>query len=89
MEITNGIQVLNKTYLGYLNNSVGKLHYVFFDSQRDPANDPILLWLNGGPGCSSMIGMVYENGPFVLEYNTTEFTANKYSWNNKANLLYI
>ena len=43
-------------YPGYLNFSTGHFHYVFFDSQRDPDNDPVVLWLNGGPGCSSMIG---------------------------------
>jgi len=41
---------------GYLNFTKGDFHYVFFDSQRDPDNDPVVLWLNGGPGCSSLIG---------------------------------
>ena len=46
-------------YSGYLNFSMGAYHYIFFDSQKDPTNDPVVLWLNGGPGCSSLIGMVY------------------------------
>lgn len=75
--------------VGYLNFTDGAFHYVFFESQHDPDNDPIVLWLNGGPGCSSLIGMVYENGPFVFKPNTTNFELNQYSWNKKANVLYI
>lgn len=69
---------------------MGKFHYVFFESQRDPENDPLLLWLNGGPGCSSLIGMVYENGPFVFKQpGSANFQINDYAWNKKANVLYI
>ena len=53
-------------YSGYLTFEQGQFHYVFFESQKNPTNDPLVLWLNGGPGCSSLIGMVYENGPFIF-----------------------
>jgi len=75
--------------LGYLDFDTGTFHYVFFDSQSDPDNDPLVLWLNGGPGCSSLLGMVYENGPFTFREGTTIFDLNPYAWNMKANLLYI
>ncbi|KAE9460801.1 hypothetical protein C3L33_07231, partial [Rhododendron williamsianum] len=39
-----------------------KLFYYFVLSERDPSNDPVVLWLNGGPGCSSFDGFVYEHG---------------------------
>lgn len=44
-------------YSGYLNVSDAKsLHYLFFESQSAPETDPVLIWFNGGPGCSSMLG---------------------------------
>jgi carboxypeptidase C (cathepsin A) len=53
-------------YSGYIEVEPGEkwLHYVFVESQNDPATDPLILWTNGGPACSSMIGFVSENGPF-------------------------
>ena len=63
-------------YSGYLLIPGAKFHYVFYDSQRDPDNDPLILWLNGGPGCSSMGQMIYGNGPFILKTNTSELMAN-------------
>lgn len=74
---------------GYLDFDTASFHYVFFDSQRDPDNDPVIVWLNGGPGCSSLLGMSYENGPFVFKEGTVTFELNPYAWNVKANLLYI
>lgn len=74
---------------GYLNFSMGQFHYILFDSQTDPANDPLVLWLNGGPGCSSLIGMIYENGPFTVIPNTTFTELNNYTWNMHANVLYL
>lgn len=77
-------------YSGYLSiTKSSQFHYVLFPSKHDPDNAPVLLWLNGGPGCSSLIGMAYENGPFRFLANSTEKVANPYSWNNKANLLYL
>jgi len=39
-----------------------KLFYYFVESERNPKEDPVVLWLNGGPGCSSFDGFVYEHG---------------------------
>jgi len=79
----------HKWYSGFLDFDTGSFHYVFFNSQRDPDNDPVVLWLNGGPGCSSLIGMVYENGPFLFKEGTVNFQLNQYAWNMKANVLYL
>jgi serine carboxypeptidase-like clade I len=53
-------------YAGYIPvGSLRHLYFYFVESQGDPTIDPVLLWLNGGPGCSSLDGFIYEHGPFL------------------------
>jgi serine carboxypeptidase-like clade 1 len=69
------------------------LHYWFVVSQNEPSSDPVVLWLNGGPGCSSLDGWFYEHGP--LHFNNKvvnglpQLQVNPYSWNKVANILYL
>jgi len=79
-----------KTYSGYLNlKTPGKfLHYLYQPSSRDQTKDPLVLWLNGGPGCSSMLGWAQEHGPAILG-NDLNWSANPYSWNTVANMIYL
>lgn len=53
-------------YSGYINlpGTSKYYHYVFVPSQGNKATDPVVLWLNGGPGCSSLDGFFYEHGPY-------------------------
>lgn len=78
-------------YSGYLNipGKQRKLHYVFVESQNDPTNDPLVLWFNGGPGCSSMLAFAQEHGPYVMPDGEEKFYKNENSWNLEANVLYI
>lgn len=41
-------------------------HYVYIESERDPATDPLVLWTNGGPGAASLFGLFVELGPYQL-----------------------
>ncbi|MBN3309794.1 PPGB protein, partial [Amia calva] len=76
-------------YSGYLQAGPGKyFHYWFVESQNNPSTDPLILWLNGGPGCSSMDGMLAETSPPQLNDDGTVYI-NKYSWNTMANVIYL
>lgn len=66
-----------------------RLFYWFFDSRNDPVNDPIIIWLNGGPGSSSMFGLFNEVGPCLLQQDSRNTTANPWAWNNNASLLFL
>lgn len=68
--------------------------YYFIESEKDPLNDPLVLWLSGGPGCSGFSGLVYEIGP--LQYDVKGFngglpslTLNPNSWTKIANMLFL
>ncbi|XP_027343154.1 serine carboxypeptidase-like 45 [Abrus precatorius] len=64
------------------------LFYYFVESETDPASKPLVLWLNGGPGCSSLgVGAFSENGPF--RPNGEVLIKNEYSWNKETNMLYL
>ncbi|KDR77527.1 hypothetical protein GALMADRAFT_138623 [Galerina marginata CBS 339.88] len=61
----------------------------FFASRKNPETAPLALWFNGGPGSSSMIGLLQENGPCRITNDSMSVTLNPFSWNNEANVLFI
>ena len=78
------------TYSGYLAASETKrLHYVFAESLDNPKTDPVLIWFNGGPGCSSMLGFMQENGPRVVDDGEDYLKENAETWNKRANVLWL
>ncbi|XP_049525254.1 lysosomal protective protein isoform X2 [Dermacentor silvarum] len=79
-----------KHYSGFLNAADGRqLHYWFMESQRSPADDPLLLWLTGGPGCSALSAVATESGPFRIGPLGVNVTINPYSWNKVANMIFL
>jgi serine carboxypeptidase-like clade 1 len=70
------------------------MFYYFIKSESNPKTDPLLLWLSGGPGCSSFTGLIYENGPLgfkVEAYNGSipTLVSTTYSWTKVANIIYL
>uniref|UniRef100_A0A6P3ZUL0 Carboxypeptidase n=1 Tax=Ziziphus jujuba TaxID=326968 RepID=A0A6P3ZUL0_ZIZJJ len=82
-------------YSGYVtvNKRNGRsLFYWLVESpaSRGPESRPLVLWLNGGPGCSSVAyGAAEEIGPFHIKPDGKTLYLNSYSWNNLANLLFL
>ncbi|OLN87696.1 Carboxypeptidase S1 [Colletotrichum chlorophyti] len=86
-ETTKGV----RQYSGYFDVGTDQhMFFWFFEARNNSRDAPLALWLNGGPGCSSMLGLFRENGPCTFgKGNSTEPTLNPHSWNNFANMLYV
>ncbi|KAG6652630.1 serine carboxypeptidase-like 13 isoform X1 [Carya illinoinensis] len=86
---------LETGYVGVGEADEVQLFYYFVESERNPKMDPLLLWLTGGPGCSSFTGFVYENiGPLKFNYedfdgNLPTFLLNPYSWTQVASIIFL
>ncbi|KAJ6826973.1 serine carboxypeptidase-like 31 [Iris pallida] len=66
------------------------LFYWFFEATSGSDEKPLVLWLNGGPGCSSVgYGATQEIGPFLVDGEGYALKFNPYSWNKEANLLFL
>ncbi|XP_050227921.1 serine carboxypeptidase-like 45 isoform X2 [Mercurialis annua] len=85
-------QVSFHQYAGYITvdeTQQRALFYYFVEAEVDPASKPLVLWLNGGPGCSSLGGGAFtEHGPF-RPVDGDNLILNEYSWNKEANMLYL
>ncbi|KFK38434.1 hypothetical protein AALP_AA3G112800 [Arabis alpina] len=81
-------------YIGIGEEEEVQLFYYFIKSERNPEQDPLLLWLSGGPGCSSISGLLYENGPLTVKrevYNGTlpSLISTSYSWTKVSSIIYL
>ncbi|KAI0541759.1 carboxypeptidase S1 [Xylaria digitata] len=97
-ETTEGV----KSYAGYVHLPPGTLEdlgepqdypintfFWFFEARKDPENAPLSIWINGGPGSSSLLGLFAENGPCYVNPDSNSTRLSEWSWNNEVNMLYI
>ena len=63
--------------------------YVAYEGD-DSTSVPVILWLNGGPGCSSLDGLVYEHGPFRINAtDPTKLYRFDETWAKVGHMLYL
>jgi len=67
-----------------------KLFYWLFKSRTKLMNPPpLVIWLEGGPGCTQEKALFIQNGPYRLLENSTNFILNEFAWNNNADVLFV
>ncbi|AQK66303.1 Serine carboxypeptidase-like 19 [Zea mays] len=72
-----------------------RLFYYFIESERNPAEDPLILWITGGPGCSALSGLLFEIGP--LKFDVAGYTEGTFprlvyfedSWTKVSNIIFL
>ena len=74
--------------MGVFPNDGSKIHYWLALAEEDPMSKPVVLWLNGGPGSSSLLGFLEEEGPLLMNA-TGGLMVNPWSWTKLVNLVAI
>lgn len=79
-----------KHFSGFLQASETHfLHYWFVESQGSVEKDPLIFWFNGGPGCSSLDGLLNEMGPYEVHEDGSNLKQNPFAWNKVSSILRI
>ncbi|KAF3320459.1 Serine carboxypeptidase-like 19 [Carex littledalei] len=72
----------------------GELFYYFIESEGNPSEDPVLLWLTGGYRCSALSGLIFEIGPLKIvkvPYNGSipALEYHPYAWTKNASIIFL
>ncbi|CAL0318741.1 unnamed protein product [Lupinus luteus] len=93
LELPGQPKVSFQQFSGYVtvNKVAGRaLFYWLTEAAQNPLTKPLVIWLNGGPGCSSVAyGASEEIGPFRINKTASGLYINKFSWNTISNLLFL
>ncbi|XP_013075274.2 probable serine carboxypeptidase CPVL [Biomphalaria glabrata] len=86
--------IIPPSYSGFVNvdrRFGNHLFFWFFPALNSSLTAPLLVWLNGGPTYSSMIGLFQENGPIkvVIKNGTVGYARKERSWAETFSMLYI
>jgi carboxypeptidase C (cathepsin A) len=75
----SGYFKLNRTYDAHM-------FFFYFQARTAPEAAPVILWMTGGPGCSSELAVFYENGPYTINEDMT-LEDNPTGWDVAANMI--
>ncbi|KUJ13683.1 alpha/beta-hydrolase [Mollisia scopiformis] len=79
-----------KHFTGWADIGDRHLFYWYHPARHVPAKDaPLLVWLDGGPGASSTIGMLMLHGPCLLDMKNQTTRFNPDSWTEFFNVIYL
>ena len=80
----------SNTYVSYIHlpNTEKYIHYWFIECEHSPKTAPIFFWTNGGPGCSGLLGLFEEIGPFFVDKHL-KLERNEWAWTKFANIVFI
>ncbi|KAG9080574.1 hypothetical protein FS749_007962 [Ceratobasidium sp. UAMH 11750] len=85
---------LQDSYAGRLpisskKNETKQLSFWYWPSSIPSGSKKLSIWLNGGPGCSSFLGFLTENGPISFKPGASAPSFNQYAWTNASDMLWI
>lgn len=69
-----------------------RLFFIFKPTANRLIDDEIVIWLNGGPGCSSLYGFASENGPIAFQTDgapDSKHERNSFAWSEMTNMLWV
>merc|ERR1719361_742289 len=79
-----------KQYSGYLMATQNhEIHYWYMEADvEDPMSKPLFIWINGGPGCSGLMGLLTEQGAWRVQ-DDGRVTYNEDSWITEVNMVFL
>ncbi|CAH1427386.1 unnamed protein product [Lactuca virosa] len=81
-------------YIGVGEDEAVQLFYCFVESEGNPEEDPLIVWLAGGPGCATLRSFFFQIGPMQIQYdnymdNVPALQLHPNSWTKVANVIYL